>query len=123
MEEKVGDTMKLVIKKSDQLGPLFPKAAEPVLVEEKAQNYGWKKLGEWEQRYSEILILLNKSNNQEGIKHLFELAEEGYPEARWLLSDMYLEGRGLPESFQKAVEWDRRAQFAERLFRDKWIND
>lgn len=113
--------MKLVIKNKEKLQSLFPREAEPSYID-KAQSYDLKKLQEWEQSYKEIRILLNKDDNQEGMELLFALAEEGYPEARWLLSDMYLKGQGLPESLVKAFEWDRRAQFAESLFRDKHFN-
>lgn len=111
--------MRLVIKNKEKLQSLFPREEEPSYIDDKVQSYDMKKLQEWEQSYKEILILLNKDDNQEGMRLLFALAEEGYPEARWLLSDMYLKGQGLPESLVKAFEWDRRAQFAESLFRDK----
>jgi TPR repeat protein len=111
--------MKLVIKNSGKVRDIFSKELEPAFIDDKVQSYDMKKLQEWEQRYSEILKLLDIAENQEGIKLLFALAEEGYPEARWLLSDMYLKGQGLPESFDKALEWDHRAQFAEGFFYNK----
>jgi TPR repeat protein len=111
--------MKLEIKNSGKSYSWFPREAVPEYVEDQATYYDSKKLKQWEQRYNEILIRLKESDYQDGIEPLFSLAEEGYPEARMLLSDMYIEGRGLPESFLKAVEWDRRAQFAEKLYREK----
>lgn len=112
--------MRLTIKESAKKEPLFPREAEPVYIEDKAQCHDMKKLLQWEKNYNEILRLLDGAENREGMRLLFALAEEGYPEARWLLSDMYLKGQGgLPESFEKAVEWDRRARYAERLFREK----
>jgi TPR repeat protein len=110
--------MKLEIKNGGKLDSLFPREAVPEYIEDKATYYDTKKLQQWEQRYNEILVRLKESDYREGIEPLFSLAEEGYPEARMLLSDMYIEGRGLPESFQKAVEWDRRARFAEKLYRE-----
>ncbi len=110
--------MKLVIKSNDKLESLFPREAIPDYVEDMVAHYDSKKLQQWEHRYNEILPRLEETDNQEGINQLIALAEEGYPEARWLISDMYLAGRGFPESFDKAVEWDRRAQFAEGLYRE-----
>lgn len=107
--------MKLKMNKNRLCESLFSKA-EPPVYDEKAKPYDMNKLREWERRYDEIKSLLNGEDKQEGLKLLFELAEEGYPDARILLSDMYIEGKELPYSFEKAVEWDRRAQFAERLF-------
>lgn len=78
--------------------------------------YDIDKLLHWEKRFDEIKAMLNSQDKQRGIKALFEMAEEGYPEARRLLSDMYIEGKDLPECFSKAVEWDRRAQYADMLF-------
>lgn len=118
-ESEVDDTMKLVIKNGEQLKSLFPKEAGPDYTEDKVTYYDAKKLQQWEQRLSEIQARLKESDNQDGINLLFELAEEGYPEARLLLSDMYMEGRGLQENFLKAVEWDRRAQHAERFYRER----
>lgn len=115
---KVIDKMKLKMKRNAKLDFLFSKEAIPDY-DEKAEYYDMKKLLEWEQRFKEILAVLNGQDKQDGIKLLFELAEEGYPEARRLLSDMYIEGKDLPESFSKAVEWDRRAQYADNLFRQK----
>lgn len=111
-------TVKLEIKNGEQLKFLFPREAAPDYIDDKATYYDMKKLQQWEHRFNEILVRLKESDYREGVDLLFSLAEEGYPEARWLLSDMYMEGRGLPESFIKAVEWDRRAQFAERLYRE-----
>lgn len=110
--------MKLVIKNSGKVQSLFPREEEPRFIEDKVEYYDLKKLQKWEQSYNEILKLLNGAENQEGMRLLFALAEEGYPDARWLLSDMYLKGKDLPESFDKALEWDRRAQYAEGFFRD-----
>lgn len=111
--------MKLEFNNSNKAEPLFPREAEPCYIDEKIQQYDSIKLQEWEKRYNEIQMLLNKTDKQEGMKLLFALAEEGYPDARWQLSDMYLEGQQLPESFMKAIEWDRRARFAEGMFREK----
>lgn len=110
--------MKLRMNKNRMFDSLFPKTEQPVY-DEKAKPYDMKKLTEWEKRYEEIKFLLDGEDKQEGLTLLYELAEEGFPDARILLSDMYIEGKVLPYSFEKAVEWDRRAQYAERLFRDK----
>lgn len=110
--------MKLRINDSVKGQPLFPREEKPDFIEDKVQCYDYKKILKWEQSYKEILILLEGTENRKGMQLLFDLAEEGYPEARRLLSDMYLKGQGLPESFEKAVEWDRRAQFAEKCFRE-----
>lgn len=118
-EPEDNDAMKLVIKNSERLESIFPREAEPDYVEDKIGYYDSKKLQQWEHRFNEILTCLNEPDNQEGIDLLFSLAKEGYPEARRLLSDMYMEGRGLPENFLKAVEWDRRAQYAERFYRER----
>lgn len=109
--------MKLEIKNIGSLRSLFPREVGPDYMEDKVQCYDAKKLMEWEQSYKEILELLKLAENQKGIELLHSLAEEGYPEARLLLSDMYLKGEGLLESFEKAVEWGRRAKYAEGLFR------
>lgn len=111
--------MRLEIKKGGKLDYMFLKEAVPEYVEDKATYYDMKKLQQWEQRYNEIVLQLKESDYREGMELLFALAEEGYPEARMLLSDMYIEGRVLPESFMKAVEWDRKAQYAEKLYREK----
>ncbi len=110
--------MKLEIKNGGDLKSWSLKEAAPDYVEDKATYYDMKKLQQWEQRYNEILVQLKETEYKEGLDPLFALAEEGYPEARMLLSDMYIEGRGLPESFMKAVEWDRRARYAEKLYRE-----
>ncbi len=114
--------MKLKIMENAKEQSLFPRDKTSNFTEDKAQCYDLNRLQQWEKRYKKILILLNGVKNQEGMKLLFVLAEEGYPDARWLLSDMYLKGQGLPESFDKAVEWDRRAQYAERLFLEKGMS-
>ncbi len=111
--------MKLVLKEKGNLMSLFPKESEPSSIIDRAQRYDMKKLMKWEQSFDEILVILNGPENQEGMRLLFELAEEGYPEARRLLSDLYLQGQGLPESFSKAVEWDRRAKYADGLLWEK----
>lgn len=110
--------MKLEIKNGGNLRSLFPREAEPDYTEDKVQYYNIKKLMEWEKSYNEIMKLLDGAEHQEGMRLLFELAEEGYPEARFQLSEMYLTGQGLPESFSKAIEWERRAKYAEGYFRD-----
>ncbi len=111
--------MRLVIKSNENLQSLFPREPEPAYTEDRAEPYDSKKLQEWEQRYKEIQILLDKEDNQEGMRVLFDLAEEGYPEARWQMSDMYLEGKGLPMSLRKAHEWERKAIHAEKLYCNK----
>lgn len=111
--------MRLVFQNSGKIESFYPREAEPDYTEDKVSFYDSKKLQQWEHRYNEIMTLVHGEDSQEGIKLLISLAEEGYPEARWLLSDMYLEGRGLPESFSKGVEWDRRARYAEGFYRDK----
>lgn len=110
--------MRLEIKNGGKLSSLFPEEAKPEYVEDKATYYDSKKLKEWEQIYSEILVQLKESDYREGLDRLFSLAEEGFPEARNMLCDMYLEGRGVPMSLQKAAEWDRKAQYAEKLYRE-----
>ncbi len=114
--------MKLVIKNSEKAMSLFPQEEEYSLIDDKVQYYDEDKLQEWEKSYHEILKLLDGVENQKGMSLLFALAEEGYPEARLLLSDLYLKGQGLPESLMKAKEWDRRAKYAESFFRNKRRN-
>lgn len=114
--------MKLELKNNSNLRSLFPIVEGPDYSEDRVDYYDVKKLMEWEERYKELLNLLEDRENQGVTELLFELAEEGYPEARWLLSDMYLKGERLPESFEKAVEWDRRAKYAEGLLHDKGLN-
>lgn len=111
--------MKLKTNKRADWDIFFSSKEQPPEYEEKAQYYDFETLLIWEKRFGKIQTMLNGQDKQEGIKALFELAEEGYPEARRLLSDMYIEGKDLPESFSKAVEWDRRAQYAEGLLRHK----
>jgi TPR repeat protein len=111
--------MRLVIKSNKKLSDMFPKEETFDYYEENMEYYDSKKLEQWERRYNELLALMKESDNREGIDLLFSLAEEGYPEARYQLSDMYLEGRGVPESLRKGVEWDRRARFAENFYREK----
>lgn len=108
--------MKLKINNKDFWDKVLSRQ-EPPSYEDKAEYYDIDKLLSWEKRFDEIKVILNSQDKQKGIKAFFDLAEEGYPEARRLLSDMYIEGKDLPESFCKAVEWDRRAKYAEGLFR------
>jgi len=108
-------SMKLKISNKEFWDKVFSRQETPIYVD-KADYYDMEKLLSWEKRFDEIKVALNSQDKQKGIEALFELAEEGYPEARRLLSDMYIEGKDLPESFSKAVEWDRRAQYADRLF-------
>jgi len=115
--------MKLKNSKNDKMwNLLFQQQEMPPVYEEKARPYDMHKLLIWEQRFDEIQQILKGQDKEEGIKALFELAEEGYPEARRLLSDMYIEGKDLPEDFGKAVEWDRRAWYADGLFVPKVTN-
>lgn len=107
--------MKLKISNKEFWDKVFSRQETPIYVD-KADYYDMEKLLSWEKRFDEIKVALNSQDKQKGIEALFELAEEGYPEARRLLSDMYIEGKDLPESFSKAVEWDRRAQYVDRLF-------
>lgn len=113
---KKDGNMKLKIDNKEFWDKVFNIQESPEY-EDRADYYDMDKLLSWEKRFDEIKSILNSQDKQKGIKDLFELAEEGYPEARRLLSDMYIEGKDLPESFSKAVEWDRRAKYAEGLFR------
>lgn len=106
----INNDAKLDFMKPDEVIPTY---------EDKAEYYDIKKLLMWEARFDEILSTLSGQDKQEGIRRLFELAEEGYPEARRLLSDMYIEGKDLPEDFSKALEWDYRAKYADRLLSQK----
>jgi len=108
--------LKIIKNKNNKWDFLLSNQTTPTY-EDKATFYNMKQLLIWEEHFKEILSIINGQDKQEGIRLLFELAEEGYPEARRLLSDMYIEGKDLPEDFSKAVEWDRRANYAEALFR------
>ncbi|WP_439239164.1 tetratricopeptide repeat protein [Lonepinella sp. BR2919] len=51
---------------------------------------------------------------------IIDKANEGYPEAQWLLGYMYKTGDGLSQNYAQAVKWYRKA--AEQGHRNAWID-
>ncbi len=111
--------MNLRINKKVKLSELFPPEPNKQWSEDKASYNGPHQLLQWEKRLIKIIPMLEHSDYREGVKYLIELAEDGCPAARRLLSDMYIEGTKVPLSLEKAVEWERKAETIEALIRRK----
>lgn len=110
------NNMKLKFNKNGDLSELVQK--ETIVDWDKVKDvyYDIKQLEEWEKRFDQAMEVLKGANKMEGLELLNVLVEEGYPEAMRELSNQYIIGEVVTESFSKAVEWDYRARHAERLF-------
>lgn len=112
-----GFTMKLTIKNTGNLSEFISNLDTSSWSEDKATSYDMKKLLEWDSIYESEIEKIDSAEKEEDLHILFSLAEEGYPEARRKLSDLYLQGHILERSLSKAVEWEYKANHAEQRLR------